>query len=610
MVTGVVMSLPVVLALGGGAVVLGSILPARWLWRQAQQRRLAAQRADALGTGTPLRVSPGPVAELVGAHDALFTLVAAHPDAVGAEERAAAHAAAADVAAVLGGAAPSGADEIAFVTERAAALAVLAARIEASVAGRSPVSPTADDAAAGPGWPPARRSTGSRGPPRPTASAAWPTSSSAPDGRPMADTEPAVRPARSGPSVAGRAAAPMPTDRGRAGRGRRPRPSRRPGRDRRCWPGCWRRSWSCGSWAGRSAPACPAPSGRGSGAAPAVPGGVGRHRLGLAALGRALLRPLRAAGRPASGPSAGPVPGPCGSAGPGSSAGGAGWPPGSGPWLGPSSARCGWRGPRWPAGPADRGGGAGRLPLVVAAVRGVARRDRRRPPQPSAALLAQPIRAAWAALRGRRPPDRRGLSAPSAGPSSDRSAPPGPGSGPSGAPGRGRSAPPGPGSGRGGGRRSGPRSGPRAAVAAPLRAAGRARVTGIRSVARTLAGPWRAVARSAPLGRRRRPAGRQRCEPRSDGSPRAPGSRPAPRSPPSGPAAGPLVAQVRAALGRPRPLSPSRTRPHRARTSSCRRSSRAAAGCVLGTVGGTRARRRAPEPGQPTRRARQISSTG
>jgi len=144
-VTGLVMSAPVVLALGGGAVVLGSILPARWLWRQAQQRRLAAQRADALGTGTPLRVSPGPVAELVGAHDALFTLVGAHPDAVGAEERAAAHAAAADVAAVLGGAAPSGADEIAFVTERAEALAVLAARVEDAVAAGAG-APEADDA--------------------------------------------------------------------------------------------------------------------------------------------------------------------------------------------------------------------------------------------------------------------------------------------------------------------------------------------------------------------------------------------------------------------------------------------------------------------------------
>jgi hypothetical protein len=136
---------PVVLAVGGGAVLLGSILPARSLWRQTQQRRLAAQRADVLGAGTPLRVSPGPVSTLVAAHDSLFALVAAHPDAVGAEERAAAHAAVADVAAVLGGAAPTAPDEIAFVADRADALAALAARIEAAVAAGAG-APTDDEA--------------------------------------------------------------------------------------------------------------------------------------------------------------------------------------------------------------------------------------------------------------------------------------------------------------------------------------------------------------------------------------------------------------------------------------------------------------------------------
>jgi hypothetical protein len=130
-VTGLVLSAPVVLGLGVGAVVLGSILPARALWRRTQQQRLAARRDEALGTGTPLRVSPGPVADLVRAHDALFALVAVDPDAVGAEERAAAHAALADVAGVLGGGVPVTPEEARFVAERAEALGTLVARIEA-----------------------------------------------------------------------------------------------------------------------------------------------------------------------------------------------------------------------------------------------------------------------------------------------------------------------------------------------------------------------------------------------------------------------------------------------------------------------------------------------
>lgn len=130
-VTGLVVSAPVVLGLGVGAVVLGSILPARSLYRQVRSRRLAARRAEVLGAGTPLRVSPGPVAALVAAHDALFARAADDPDAVGAEARAAAHAAVADVAAVLGGSAPAGAEEVGFVTERADALVALVASLPA-----------------------------------------------------------------------------------------------------------------------------------------------------------------------------------------------------------------------------------------------------------------------------------------------------------------------------------------------------------------------------------------------------------------------------------------------------------------------------------------------
>lgn len=140
-VAGVLVSSTGLLGVGIGAVVLGSVLPARSLWRQARGRRLAARRAEVLGEGTVLRVSPGPVADLVAAHEALFTLVASRPDAVGADERAAAHAAAADVAIVLGGGAPTGADEVAFVAERAAALTAL-------VDGISTAAPRHDDAEA------------------------------------------------------------------------------------------------------------------------------------------------------------------------------------------------------------------------------------------------------------------------------------------------------------------------------------------------------------------------------------------------------------------------------------------------------------------------------
>jgi hypothetical protein len=136
-IAGLVLSAPVVIGLGAGAVVLGSILPTRSLWRQVGHRRLAAEREAVLGSGVALRVSPGPVAALVAAHGDLFTLVDGHPDAVGPEERAAAHAAVADVAIVLGGGVPTGPDEVAFVAESAEALASLVERLatEATVDG-------------------------------------------------------------------------------------------------------------------------------------------------------------------------------------------------------------------------------------------------------------------------------------------------------------------------------------------------------------------------------------------------------------------------------------------------------------------------------------------
>jgi hypothetical protein len=133
-VAGAVVGSTGLLGVGLAAVLLGSVLPARSLWRQAQRRRLTARREEALGAGLPLRVSPGPVADLVAAHRALSTVVTAAPDAVGAEERAAAHAAIADVAAVLGGGTPHDDEERAFVAERAEALAALVAGVEADAA--------------------------------------------------------------------------------------------------------------------------------------------------------------------------------------------------------------------------------------------------------------------------------------------------------------------------------------------------------------------------------------------------------------------------------------------------------------------------------------------
>jgi hypothetical protein len=131
-VLGLLLPSPLAVGLGVAAVLLGSILPARTLWRRVQRQRLVARQEEVLGAGTPLRVTPGPVADLVGAHRRLFALVAERPDAVGAEERAAAHAAVSDVATVLGGSAPSSAAERELVTERAHALADLVSVLEAA----------------------------------------------------------------------------------------------------------------------------------------------------------------------------------------------------------------------------------------------------------------------------------------------------------------------------------------------------------------------------------------------------------------------------------------------------------------------------------------------
>lgn len=109
------------------AVALGAILPARALWRGLSRRRLAARRSAVLGEGTPLRVTAGPVADLVDAHGALLALPDVGPEALGA-----AHAAIADVAEVLAGSAPTDAEEAAFVADRAAALRALVDRLAGS----------------------------------------------------------------------------------------------------------------------------------------------------------------------------------------------------------------------------------------------------------------------------------------------------------------------------------------------------------------------------------------------------------------------------------------------------------------------------------------------
>jgi len=139
LVAGLLVSSTGLIGMGIGAVALGSVLPARAVWRQVRQRRLAARRSELLEEGVALRVSPGPVADLVAAHDALSALAAARPEAVGAEARGAAHAAVADVAVVLGGGVPEGDDELAFVAERAAALAAVVDAVAADGARTRPV---------------------------------------------------------------------------------------------------------------------------------------------------------------------------------------------------------------------------------------------------------------------------------------------------------------------------------------------------------------------------------------------------------------------------------------------------------------------------------------
>lgn len=129
-VAGLVVASPLLLAGGAGVVLVGSVLPARALWRRVERRRLHAERAAALDGGLPLRVSAGPVAALVAAHDDLFATVASDPAAVRPEERAAAHAAVRDVAVVLAGGAPAGDDEVLFVTARAEALRAVVDAVE------------------------------------------------------------------------------------------------------------------------------------------------------------------------------------------------------------------------------------------------------------------------------------------------------------------------------------------------------------------------------------------------------------------------------------------------------------------------------------------------
>jgi hypothetical protein len=113
-----------VLVIGLGCLAIGTVLPARWLWRRARRTRRAA--------GATLPGADATVARLVRAYDELGELVTGDADAA----RTAAHGAALEVATLLDGRPPSSEAERDYVAARAAAIEGL---VDALRTGPAPV---------------------------------------------------------------------------------------------------------------------------------------------------------------------------------------------------------------------------------------------------------------------------------------------------------------------------------------------------------------------------------------------------------------------------------------------------------------------------------------
>jgi hypothetical protein len=125
-VIGAVASSPVLIAIGVGAVLLGSILPLRSFWRRAASAKSASRVQRLVGDGMLLRTDHPEIGRLVAAHDALVGPDSAVAPDVRLRIEAVAHAAACEVATMLEGRAPSSAAETEYIVSRITALKGLA----------------------------------------------------------------------------------------------------------------------------------------------------------------------------------------------------------------------------------------------------------------------------------------------------------------------------------------------------------------------------------------------------------------------------------------------------------------------------------------------------
>jgi hypothetical protein len=107
------------------ALALGCMLPIRAAWRRARERREHRRREGLLEQGVPIDVSSPAVAALVGAYEALLSLAKRSGPELGDPAISAAHGALLEVASLLKGRSPTSERELAYVNQRAAAVAEL-----------------------------------------------------------------------------------------------------------------------------------------------------------------------------------------------------------------------------------------------------------------------------------------------------------------------------------------------------------------------------------------------------------------------------------------------------------------------------------------------------
>ena len=117
---------PIVATLGVIAICLGCVLPIRTSWRHAKQRRVHHRRdAWRLAQGVLLDISSPSVAALVSSYEDLFRVAGGSSPWVGGPATPAAHVALLEVASLLGGRPPRSERQLAFIDQRARAVADL-----------------------------------------------------------------------------------------------------------------------------------------------------------------------------------------------------------------------------------------------------------------------------------------------------------------------------------------------------------------------------------------------------------------------------------------------------------------------------------------------------